>query len=256
MKKPVIALQIYSLRDIFMKDAEKAIKEAAKMGYEGIEFFHYGEIAPAENLKKWLDEAGVFCVAHNVNWPDILPENIDKTLEYCKKLGTNRIIIGSAPTDQLDKRSKMQGLLDIILKAYEKAKAEGFEIGYHTHYTDFAVVDGINFWDRVLSNTPEDFQMILDTGNCEAGGGNSMHYLKKYPGRSMIVHLKPYHEKLAAATMMGEDSYDWDELVKLAVESGKADTLTVEYSYDNGKPSTENAKQCFDFIKAIVDKLF
>ena len=57
MKKPVIALQIYSLRDIFMKDAEKAIKEAAKMGYEGIEFFHYGEIAPAEDLKKWLDEA-------------------------------------------------------------------------------------------------------------------------------------------------------------------------------------------------------
>lgn len=255
MKKPVISLQVYSIRDAFIKDAEKAIKDMAQIGYEGIEFFNYPDIPKAEDLKKWMDEAGIFCVAHNVNWDDILPQNIDKTLEFCKKLGTKRLIIGSAPVKELDKRSKMQGLLETIYKVYETAKAQGFEIGYHTHYTDFAKVDGITFWDRVLMNTPEDFQMILDTGNCEAGGGNSVHYLKKYPNRSMIVHLKPYHEKLAAATMMGEDSYDWDELVKLSVETGKADTLTLEYSYDNGKPSIENAKKCFDYIKAIVDRL-
>ena len=256
MKKPIISLQVYSVRDVFMNDAQMAIKEIAKLGYEGIEFFNYPDIPKAEDLKKWNDEAGLKCVAHNVNWNDILPENISATLEYCKKLGTNRVIIGSAPPADLDKRTKVPAFIDAINKAYETAKNEGFEIGYHTHYSDFAKVDGISFWDRVLSNTPEDFQMILDTGNCEAGGGNSVHYLNKYPNRSMIVHLKPYHEKLAAATMMGEDSYDWDELVKLAVEKGNADTLTLEYSYDNGKPSMENAKTCYDYIKAIVDKTF
>ena len=44
MKKPVISLQVYSIRDVFMEDAQKAIKATAQMGYEGIEFFNYPDV--------------------------------------------------------------------------------------------------------------------------------------------------------------------------------------------------------------------
>ena len=122
MKKPIISIQVYTVKDEFINDPGATIKKLADMGYQAIELFSYPDIPKAEDIKKWLDEAGIFCNAHNVNWPDILPENIEKTLEYCKVVGTKCIGIGSAPVELLDKRSKMPEIMDTIMAAYETIK--------------------------------------------------------------------------------------------------------------------------------------
>lgn len=255
MNKPTISLQIYTFKEEFLKDPQNAIKLASELGYQAIELFYYDRIPEAEKIVKWLKEAGIACSGNNVNWADILPENILNTLNYCKTVGTNRIAVGSAPPQILGKRKAMKEIIRTLKEAYKIAKAAGFQIGYHTHYTDFVMVDGISVWDRIFLEMPEDFYMILDTGNAAAGGGDSLHYLQEYPQRSPWVHLKPYHEKYGAATMIGEDSFDWQELVKASLEKGGADTLVIEYSHQGIYTPQESAKLCYERINEVLEIL-
>ncbi len=255
MKDITLSLQIYTMRDLFIKDPEEALKEASDIGYKAVEFFTFGGMASAENLKEWMDKYGLACSGVNVNWPDILPENIEKTFELLRTLGTDRIAIGSAPVEYLGKRSKMPEIFEVLKFAYNKAKEKGFKIGYHTHFTDFKMVDGLSVWDRIFIEMPEDFLMILDTGNALAGMGDSMHYLEEYPNRTPWVHVKPFHKDLGAATMFGEDSFDWNALLKASIEKGGADTVVIEYSYFDRKTPVENARDCFNIVSKMLENL-
>ncbi len=255
MKDITLSLQIYTLRDLFISDPKQALKEAADIGYKAVEFFTFGGMASGEDLKKWMDEYGLICSGVNVNWPDVLPENIEKTFELLRTLGTDRIAIGSAPVEYLGKRSKMPEIFEVLKFAYNKAKENGFKIGYHTHFTDFKMVDGISVWDRIFMEMPKDFLMILDTGNALAGMGDSMHYLEEYPDRTPWVHVKPFHVKYGAATMFNEDSFNWEELLRASVEKGGADTVVIEYSYFTRKTPVENARDCFNIISEMLKRI-
>jgi sugar phosphate isomerase/epimerase len=256
MKNIKLCLQLFTLREEMSKNPENAIKQAAELGYDGVELYGYSHLKiTAEQYKEWLDKYGLYCCGINSGWDDILPENIGKLMDFCRTVGTTRIAVGSAPVEMLGKRSKMPYIIDTLNTAYETLTANGFQTGYHAHYTDFVMVDGVSVWDRIFQATPEDFYMILDTGNAEGGGGNSMHLIEKYPNRMPWAHLKPYHVKLGACTVMGEDSYDWYQLIKNAIEIGNTDTFVIEHSCANAYTAYENAKICYDYTKKILEEL-
>ncbi len=255
MKDIKLSLQMFTVCDLFNENPENALKVVSQIGYKAVEFYSYRNVADAEHLRQWLDKYGLTCSGINVNWSYFQPDTMDQTISDCKILGTDRIAIGSAPVEYLGKRSKMPEIFEILKFAYNKAKENGFKIGYHTHFTDFVMVDGISVWDRIFMEMPKDFLMILDTGNASAGMGDSMHYLEEYPDRTPWIHIKPFHVKYGAATMFNEDSFNWEELLKAAIEKGGADTFVVEYSNFKRKTTVENARDCFNIINGILPKL-
>lgn len=251
-KKITLSLQLFTLLNEFVNTPEEAVKTAAEIGYDAVELFAFDGMPSAKDMHLWLDRYGIELSGNNVGWDHISKDNINRTFDYMLEAGSKRIAIGSAPVEQLGKRKYLESIFDTLMFAYEKAKENGFEIGYHSHYTDQIMLDGVSMFDRIFSKMPEDFYMILDTGNTEAGGGNSVHYLNKYAGRTPWIHLKPYHQLFGSATMIGEDSYDWAELTRLAVEKGGADTFVIEYSYRKDRTNIENAKLCFERIKQFI----
>ena len=65
MKKHLIALQVYSVRDVAEKDFAGTVRKVKEMGYDGVELAGtYG--MTAVEIKKILDETGLELVSAHV----------------------------------------------------------------------------------------------------------------------------------------------------------------------------------------------
>lgn len=231
MKKVTLGLQIYSVREAFAREPLETLKKVAVLGYEAVELTTMVAQWDPAQIKEWFEEAGLRCCGMTTGWSYILPDKLEGWLRFNEILGNNCFVIGSAPVADLRKRDKLKDIIKTLNEVHATAKAAGFTTGYHAHYTDYFMVDGVSSWDRIMQGTPEDFSMVLDTGNMMTVNADPIHYLNKYPNRSPLVHLKPYDKiKGTSATMMGDDTFDWPLLVDTCVNVGGANTLIVENS--------------------------
>jgi sugar phosphate isomerase/epimerase len=82
---------------------------------------------------------------------------------------------------------------DLMNKIGEEANKRGIKFGYHNHHTEFVPVAGSDqlYEDFLIQNTDPDkvfFQM--DVYWVTAGGQDPVAYLKKYPNRFKVLHIK------------------------------------------------------------------
>ena len=258
MNKLALGIQIYTVRDDFKNNPLETLKRLSALGYEAVELTTMVADWDPLQLKEWFDEAGLRCCGMTTGWSYVLPDKIDSWIEFNKRLGNDRFVVGSAPLADLRERDALKNVIKILNEVYEKAKANGFATGYHAHSTDFFMVDGVSSWDRIMQNTPDDFSMVIDTGNMLSAGADPIHYINKYPGRSPLVHLKPFDAKGATgATMIGEDSFDWNILIDTCINTGSAHTLIVEYSNTRRFDPWTASEMCYDKItKILKDKKY
>ena len=81
----------------------------------------------------------------------------------------------------------------LMNKIGEEANKRGIKFGYHNHNMEFAVIPGTDqiYEDFLIANTDPDkvfFQM--DVYWVTVGGQDPVAYLKKYPDRFKVLHIK------------------------------------------------------------------
>jgi sugar phosphate isomerase/epimerase len=116
-------------------------------------------------------------------------------------------------------------------------------VGYHNHFVEFAELEGEAPWDTFFRNTNPSVVMQLDTGNAMAGKADVVSILKRYPGRAVTVHLKPFAPEAADSDlaagfrpMIGEDGVPWDEVFSLCETTAGTEWYIVEYESDAYPP--------------------
>ena len=73
------------------------------------------------------------------------------------------------------------------------AKKLGMTLLYHNHDFEFLKIDGKYALDILYDSVPADLlQTELDMCWVNVGGENPSEYLRKYTGRSPVVHLKDF----------------------------------------------------------------
>jgi len=82
---------------------------------------------------------------------------------------------------------------DLMNKIGDEANKRGIKFGYHNHNMEFATIPGTNqlYEDFLIANTDPDkvfFQM--DVYWITVGGQDPVAYLKKYPNRFKVLHIK------------------------------------------------------------------
>lgn len=258
MKNYKIALQVHSVREDFAEKPFETLAEIAKMGYDGIEF-NYGARGEytAEEYRKALDKVGLKCYSAMGGWSDFSKENIDETAAYLAKLGVEHIVIGMVDFNIIDENP--DAVNDIVLHmrwVNEHLKAKGFKSGYHAHDADYThTVDGVPFYEYVMANTPTEFGMTVDTGNIMGGNGDPIACLKKFPGRSPVLHIKGYGKEKKYTTPVWESELDWIELFTTARDTSATEIFYIEFGarsdYD---PKDRAAKSC-EWLKSWVAKI-
>jgi len=243
-----IGLQLYSVRKDCAKDLPGTIAAVAEMGYAGVEFAGYYDYEAPE-LRKLLDEAGLKCCGTHIRLDTLLGEELERTIEFNQILGNRFLIVPGLPEERRNSRAAWQETARLFSELAEKVRPYNMRVGYHNHMVEFQPMEGEMPWDTFFGNTSPEVIMQMDTGNALRGGGDPVHFLKRYPGRATTVHLKEYSATNDSA-LIGEGDVDWDELFNTCETIGGTEWYIVEqesYAY----PPLECVKRCLENLRRM-----
>ncbi|MDR2918250.1 MAG: sugar phosphate isomerase/epimerase [Tannerella sp.] len=267
-----IGLQIYSLGKELYEDVPGGLKKLKDYGYTYLELAGYkdGKINDIEmaDFKKMCDDAGLRIVSTHVNPPvrEYNDGNKQEILDFWKKaaddhakIGVKLLIQPGQPSTQSVEETSYVG--EIFNEAGKIAKAAGMSFGYHNHHMEFArVVPGgtkMDFGYRFFGEKPEGEEVVydclmrntdpslvffeLDVYWAVMGQNDPVEYLKKYPNRITVLHIKD-RAILGQSGMM-----NFEQIYKQAYANGIKNYF-VELEGMKGGTQFEGVKGCADYL--------
>ena len=225
-KRIPIALQLYTIGADLRRDMAGSLEQVAKLGYKGVEFAGFNNVA-AKDIRKMLDDNGLQCVGCHTALNTLQGDEFDKTVEFNKTIGNPRLIVPSLSGNYTSSRKAIEDAADIFSGLAAKLKPMGFRTGFHCHPGEFRDVEGSTTWDIFFTRANPDVIMQCDLGHMGTAGADQVAYMKKYPGRAATVHVKPAH----AAPLLGDaaDTNNWPEIFKACESVGGTEWYIVEY---------------------------
>ena len=127
----------------------------------------------------------------------------------------------------------------------DQCKKAGIKFAYHNHDFEFEVINGVRPMDLLLDTTDKDLVSFeLDLYWITKGGGDPIEYIKKYPKRFPMWHIKDMASD-ASMTDVGEGIINFEQIFKYKDLSG------LEHYFierDDPSDSLVTAKKSFDAI--------
>ncbi len=251
-----MCIQLYSLREIIGDSAryadnhEATFKALADMGYKSVETANYVNgkfygVTP-EQLKADLEAAGLRALSAHSTYV-LSPEEIanhdfenalawwDQAIADHKAAGMEYIITPWSSMPQ--SLEEANTLCDYHNAVGEKAAAAGLKYGYHTHSQEFEKIPGTDdvWMEYFIQNTkPENMFWQLDTYLAVKAGESPVEYIKKYPGRIPLLHVKDKYE-------LGQSGMVNFEPIFLAADEAGLKHYVVEQEGTDGTHSVLDA---------------
>lgn len=181
-----VAVQLYTLREETEKDFVGTLKKVAELGYKGVEFAGYGGLSALE-LKSHLDAFGLKAAGTHVGI-DELKNNLEEIIEYNLQLGNKYIVCPWAGFEGKEDYIKMAEVFEEIGK---KLHVSGLQLCYHNHAHEFDRFDGEYGMDIIYNSVDSNFlKAEFDTYWVAYAGLDAVEYIKKYSGRTPLLHIK------------------------------------------------------------------
>jgi sugar phosphate isomerase/epimerase len=204
-----IGLQLYTVRDQLQKDFDGTLKQVAAAGYQEVEMAGFYNRTAAE-VRKSLDATGLKCPSAHYPLVELM-SGLDEKIGYAKELGLQYMIC-AFPWVADPSRFKAAGSNPMAVamalangltlddwkwngeqfnKIGEQTKKAGIQFGYHNHDLEFKKFGGEMGYDEILQETQPDLVTLeLDCGWMAVAGRSPAAYLRKYPTRYSMLHVK------------------------------------------------------------------
>lgn len=252
-----LGVQLYTVRALMKDDFEGTIAKVAEVGYKEVEFAGYFNHSPQE-VRAVLDRHGLTAPSTHLPW-NSFGDQWSQIVENSKVIGHKYIInpwIENAVRDQPD---GWKHAADTLNKAGKVSKKAGIQLGYHNHWIEFRpLADGKLPYDILLAELDPDLvKMEMDICWVYVSGHDPIPYLKKYPGRFPLVHVKDLSkfpvptvvtQKTETENMVnvGQGPTDWKKVFSQA--------KGIEYyivENDQPKNAFEDIKISYNYLKNL-----
>lgn len=194
--KKRIGLQLYSIHSD-MGNVDASLKKVADAGYTVVETLGspncFGMDAAA--FKAVCDKYGLSIVSTHTSI-GMDPNNEAgvmaqwrKVFEGLKTMGAKYCVI---PGFGLGRDLKeLKAVCDYFNKVGKLGKEYGIMLGYHNHAHEYEVREGKCVWEYMIENTnPEYVFFQMDVYWTTRAGKDPVAYLKQYPDRIKMLHIK------------------------------------------------------------------
>jgi sugar phosphate isomerase/epimerase len=253
-------IQLFSLPKLLQADVRKAIALLAQMGYREVEPYGPYSFSAPEALARWktvspslgFTGSGYFglsgpefkalLASHGMTAPSMhtdfatLDKNMRQLGEAGRELGFTYVGLPSIPEDRRKTLDAYKRMADTFNRIGKEAKAAGVRFAYHNHGYGLQPMEGVIPVEYLLANTDPDLVFFeMDLYWTLAGGADPIEYLRKYPGRYRLMHVKDMQGRRRFSGD-GGNSTQWIELFPYMVSAGDG-SLDLKAVIEQGRKS-------------------
>ena len=212
---------------------------------------------PPEKFKAMLDERGLVPISGHFSY-DLFRDKPEEVARQAKVLGLKYAgcawISHKAPFDE----AQAKQTIEVFNKAGAVLKKEGIQFFYHNHGYEFRPHNGETFMDMLIKGTdPKLVAFEMDTFWVKHPGADPTAYLKKYPGRWKLMHvkdMKPGTESNFSGgsnvnndVALGTGTMNWPSILAAAKKAG------VEYYFieDESDAAADHHPQSLKYLEQV-----
>lgn len=243
-----IGLQLYSVKDVFEKDPVGTMRLLAGMGYTQLESyerngdFFWG--LTNKDFKKVMDELGMSLISTHCE----IEKNFEQKAEQAAEIGMKYLIynwpFSQQPMDEYKRKA------DLFNHCGEICKKAGLRFSYHNYSSSYQLVDGIYPQDMLMERT--DASLVyhqMDIYWLVRAGQDPKAWLKKYPGRYKLSHVKDGNNK--ETCVLGKGNIDLSSILSVGLDNGM-EYFIVEQEHFQELNSMESAGVNAEYLKGLV----
>jgi len=261
---PIVGIQLWTVKDYMEKDPAGTLKQLAKMGYTHVEAAGYEKRKfygyTAADFKKLLSDNGLKMPSgHSFLgaevWDKTNNDFTDEwkyTIEDAAAVGMTYLLSPGVDESVSKNMDDFKRYMELFNKTGELCKKTGVTFGYHNENYEFNHrLNGTRLYDLLLQLTDKNLVVQqIDIGNMYEPGGRAMDYLKRYPGRFLLMHVKDEMKRNAPAsngqiyesTVLGKGVVGVKSIIDYARKTGTKYFIIEQESFQN-KTSLECANE-------------
>jgi sugar phosphate isomerase/epimerase len=198
-----LALQMWTIREIFDTDPAQALRRAAELGFRAVE--PYGvigrqdvpaaeRIEQAAALRRLLDDIGLtVCSIHG---PVPADSEFEALFDEMETLGIDCLIAAAPPAiagceSALSSTDGVRRMADRLNACAARAATRGISVGYHNHWHEFDVLDdGAVPFDVLWRHLEPEVVAEIDIYWAHVGTGDPAAVIEALGERVRFLHVK------------------------------------------------------------------
>jgi sugar phosphate isomerase/epimerase len=226
------------------QNPREALQKIAEAGYKELEFG--GDIGLGLNageLVKYLKSLGLKPLIGSTSMAAMNnPEQLKSDLKKCKELGQKYIACYWPWTDD-GKNKQLEDwarVAENLNKGGAICRKEGVPLIYHNHDIEFKLTGGQIPFDTLMQHLdPALVGIELDLYWITKGGQSPVDYIRKYPGRYPVYHVKDMKASDKDFACVGSGCIDFPGIFKLNAIAG-----VKHFMVEHDRP--ENPRDCIE----------
>jgi sugar phosphate isomerase/epimerase len=218
-----VGVQLYSVRDQLKADLPGTLEQVKQMGLVDVELYDFHGLAPAD-LKNALAAAGLR--ARSLHQPyRRFKEDVPALIADAKALGVEFVGCAWIPHQGPYDAAINDEAIEVFTKAGQAFRDAGLRLFYHPHGFEFGPAEGGGtLFDQMVTRTaPGIVDFEIDVFWFVHGGADPLQYLRKYPNRFPLVHLKDMHPDEPTGVLTGKANKE----NQVVLGTGKVDIAAV-----------------------------
>jgi sugar phosphate isomerase/epimerase len=269
-------LQLWSVKDALASDQAATLRKIGEMGYREVELYELP--ASASDFKKQCDDAGLTIVGGHFYLQSLKDR---KTIDAALQLGMQSIIVVFPTLRSMSERDISNMSVGELNPLYEKISADdykwnaeqfnrygtalkrdGLQLGYHNHAIDLKTFGNRSALEILIASTdPKLVVFEMDCGHMIHAGADPIAYLRKYPTRIKLLHLKDLKpgygisatintEEKDTNAELGAGVIDWRALFAVAAR-GNVKHYFVEHEGAMDHPPLEAVANSLRYLSTL-----
>ena len=222
--KGPLGVQLYSVRDAIAKDVPGTLARVRALGFREVELAGTYGLSAAQ-FRAELDRAGLRATSMHVGY-ERLRDSLPAVLDDARTLGVQYVGTAWIPHSgvALTEEGARQAAADFTTWG-RAAQERGLQFFYHVHGYEFVPgPSGALPMDILIRETPQAVKFEMDVFWISRPGADPVAWLRKYPTRWRLLHLKDM--KKGTPTNVNTGSANPDE-TEVPVGTGQIDYRAV-----------------------------
>ena len=269
-------LQLWSVKDSLVSDQAGTLRQIGAMGYREVELYELPR-SPVD-FKRQCADAGLAITGGHFYLQSLKDR---KTIDTALQLGMHYIIVVFPTLRSMADRDISNLTVRELNPLYEKitaddyrwnaeqfnrygeqVKRDGLQLGYHNHAIDLKRFGDHSALELLIDSTdPERVVFEMDCGHVIHAGADPIAYLRKYPKRIQLLHLKDLKagygisasidtEEKDTNAELGAGVIDWKALFQVAAR-GNIKHYFVEHEGEMAHSPLESVANSIRYLRTL-----